>query len=222
MDVAKYSGAGGCAVNADVLCVQPVGAAELAAVLLDGGADAGDVSTLTGCAARVLELLKQGATPLTAYEAASAFNGIALYLREESCTFAGRGDVRLYQFREGAVFQVSQDDTKAYQAYTAKRLAYEDIRLSPARRPVEEAANPHQAVFALAPGDALLLCTDGFWQMVYETEMEIDLAKAMNAEEWLDAMLLRLAARSRLNADNFTALALWMPQDENGSTQRRV
>ena len=39
---------------------------------------------------------------------------------------------------------------------------------------------------------AFLLCTDGFWEYVLETEMMVDLAKSRRPGEWLDYMVSRL------------------------------
>ena len=82
----------------------------------------------------------------------------------------------------------------------------------------ERAAQPHAEFFTLSPDDALLLCSDGFWQYVYETEMEIDLLKSCGAEDWLARMLIRLVHRSRLTGDNLTVLACRLGnQDEEGN-----
>ena len=40
-------------------------------------------------------------------------------------------------------------------------------------------------------GDAFLICSDGFWEYVCETEMEADLLKSDSAEVWLKYMLKR-------------------------------
>ena len=58
----------------------------------------------------------------------------------------------------------------------------------------------------LEDGDAFLLCSDGFWEYVYETEMEIDLSKSDSAHEWKTYMLKRLLNRVTDNNDNFTLI----------------
>lgn len=57
-------------------------------------------------------------------------------------------------------------------------------------------------------GDALLLCTEGFWRYVYETEMEIDLCKAANSQEWLETMLLRLVQRTFLQSGSLAVTTM--------------
>ena len=56
------------------------------------------------------------------------------------------------------------------------------------------------------PGDAFLLCSDGFWEYVLENEMEIDLSKSNSAEEWVKFMLVRLLLKMNGKNDNFTVI----------------
>ena len=64
------------------------------------------------------------------------------------------------------------------------------------------------APFAIQPGDAFLLCSDGFWEGVTEGEMEVTLAKAVNAADWLERMALCLRRLAKPGQDNYTALAI--------------
>lgn len=57
-------------------------------------------------------------------------------------------------------------------------------------------------------GDAILLCSDGFWEYVYETEMEIDLSKSSTAQEWGEFMIKRLLLRVSGDNDNFTCICV--------------
>ena len=55
-------------------------------------------------------------------------------------------------------------------------------------------------------GDAYLLCSDGFWEYIYEDEMETDLLEAQNADDWLSLMLSRIMARVSDGHDNLSAI----------------
>jgi serine/threonine protein phosphatase PrpC len=59
----------------------------------------------------------------------------------------------------------------------------------------------------LAPGDAMLVCSDGFWNYLFDVEMQADLLKARSADAWLRLMLLRLIQRSYLDGDNVSVIA---------------
>ena len=54
--------------------------------------------------------------------------------------------------------------------------------------------------------DAFIICTDGFWEYVYEEEMEEDLASSATPEEALAKMEQRLLARVTKFNDNYSAI----------------
>ena len=55
-----------------------------------------------------------------------------------------------------------------------------------------------------------MLCTDGFWEYVFENEMEADLSRAENPDIWLKLMRERLTERIPADNDNNTAAAVWL------------
>jgi serine/threonine protein phosphatase PrpC len=57
--------------------------------------------------------------------------------------------------------------------------------------------------------DAFLLCTDGFWEYVYEPEMEDLLQKAKDPQDWLKQMEKILLSRVSGENDNYTAAAVF-------------
>jgi serine/threonine protein phosphatase PrpC len=57
-------------------------------------------------------------------------------------------------------------------------------------------------------GDVFLLCTDGFWEYLDETEMEQTLAGAASIDAWLAQLEARVVARGRPGQDNYSALAV--------------
>ena len=71
-----------------------------------------------------------------------------------------------------------------------------------------------EAPWRLAPGDAFLLCTDGLWEFVDETEMTDTLDGAQNAQEWLARLEARVLEHVRARGvatthDNFSAIGVW-------------
>ena len=59
---------------------------------------------------------------------------------------------------------------------------------------------------------AFLLCTDGFWEHVWETEMEADLAKSDSPARWLSYMAARIGKRMTGQNDNLSAVAVFIQE----------
>lgn len=236
LDVAVYTHPCGHSRNYDSLQYR-LEDGSLFAALCDGlnGTGAGDQAS-SFCAGALLPLMMEGAMPdealLQVKDAFHARQRAAIQLKNActtacalrmaggACAWANIGDSRLYHFSGGAILHQSVDDSAAYTAYLAGAVPYEGIRMHPRRSRLtacigeEREARPHAESFDLSPGDALLVCSDGFWQYVYETEMGIDLLKSYGAKDWLRLMLIRLAHRSRLEGDNLTVLACRVKDEE--------
>jgi serine/threonine protein phosphatase PrpC len=231
VDSAWYTHPGGHAVNEDVLCTDEAGG-RVWALVCDGlggmteGAKAAAVSADAISAASsapagrdaggalleghdALVLAQREHPPLRRARATAA----VAVLEGGALTWANVGDSRVYRFSRGRLAEVSPDDSAGYAAFRRGEVDHEGIRLYDGRSRLTAALGddrrpePHTGSAALAPGDAVLVCSDGFWQYVWDLEMEIDLAKSQGAADWLELMLLRLVQRSRLDGDNLTAAA---------------
>lgn len=136
------------------------------------------------------------------------------YLVNGEFRFANIGDTRLYYFRGGELFQRTADHSVAYASYASGEMDYGDLRFHPDRSRLSRAIGAAEKVMAQVypaivpePGDAFLICTDGFWEYIFETEMEIDLLKSATPKDWVDFMLLRIVRRMKIDCDNFSAIA---------------
>lgn len=128
------------------------------------------------------------------------------------------GDSRLYHLHNGRIVFQTKDHSVAQVMADAGDISPGEIRFSEDRnrllrsigsdddlRPsIEEVKHP------VAYGDTFLLCTDGFWEYVTETEMEVDLAKSSTPEAWIEAMVSRMLERVKKDHDNYTAVALFV------------
>nr|VFJ86987.1 MAG: Serine/threonine protein phosphatase PrpC [Candidatus Kentron sp. LFY] len=131
------------------------------------------------------------------------------------------GDSRLYYFRDGKIIARTEDHSVPYLLYRAGEIGFDTIRTHKDRNqlvlslgsemPWTPSILPDPPVL-LRQSDAFLLCSDGFWEPVLETEMEEDLAATVNAEGWMKAMIRRLRDRIRPGAqiehDNYTAITV--------------
>lgn len=126
------------------------------------------------------------------------------------------GDTRLYHFRAGRVFHQTKDHSVPQSLVDAGEISAAAIRRHDDRSRLLRALGEEQPVRAsvtqapvpIGKGDAFLLCTDGFWENVIETEMEVDLSKSASPAEWLGYMESRLQERVSGSFDNYTAAAV--------------
>lgn len=126
------------------------------------------------------------------------------------------GDTRLYYFHEGHLPKQTSDHSVPQMLAKAGEIDAAEIRFHEDRNRLlrsigsEETFKPHleQSPISLHSGDAFLLCTDGFWEYVFEAEMEEELKQASSAAEWLKAMEQRLLARAPEGNDNYSAIAI--------------
>ncbi|MBO4927539.1 MAG: protein phosphatase 2C domain-containing protein [Clostridiales bacterium] len=136
----------------------------------------------------------------------------AVKIQDGKCSWANVGDSHIYHFSKGTLKHHSVDDTPTYRAFERGEIDYEAIREKSDRTGMSicvgqaETITPHEESFDMADGDGIIVCSDGFWEYVYETEMLIDLHKSFNAKDWARKMLLRMIQRNRLQGDNITLI----------------
>ena len=127
------------------------------------------------------------------------------------------GDSRLYCFRQGRIIEQTRDHSVSQSMVDAGYLQPSELRASPGRSKLLAAlGNEEQfngdiisSPFPLLPGDAFLLCTDGFWEYVEEEDMERMLRAAISAADWLKVLENQVIARGNKSQDNYSAIAVW-------------
>ncbi|HPE39319.1 MAG TPA: protein phosphatase 2C domain-containing protein [Bacillota bacterium] len=229
MDYCAFTHEGGHAPNCDRLLAKLVDGS-LVCVLCDGlnGMPTGDQAA-TICANAAIKAMEHRKNPyqaiLAANEALTKEQKVDCMLKNAGstiCSFsivhqvvswANVGDTRIYHFSDGKLMHVTEDDSIVYRTVMHEKGDYESIRENQERTGLlsclgqTDSLKPHEEKgFTIKQNDALLICTDGFWENIYETEMLIDLAKSEDAKQWLDHMILRIVRRSHLQGDNLTAL----------------
>lgn len=142
---------------------------------------------------------------------------VFLAIFNEQAVWAHVGDSRLYHFHNGLLADYTSDHSVPQVKVFAGELTRDKIPSSPDRSKLlralgNEELDPeiHEPV-PLQPGwHAFLLCTDGFWEYLHEDEIWLDLLKSRSAEEWLIYLRCRGEMRKNGNADNNTAVALFI------------
>lgn len=152
------------------------------------------------------EVLNKGDGGKTTVAAAFTENGRFIY--------ANVGDSRVYYFRGGKIIAVTKDHSVCQASVDMGMMRPEDIRGNEDRSRLLKVLGAEKALnikkryqpIEVQNGDAFLICSDGFWEYVYETEMEMDLLKSDSAEVWLKYMLKRHILRAENKGDNYTAI----------------
>lgn len=129
------------------------------------------------------------------------------------------GDSRIYLFRASRLHAMSKDHSLTQQLIDAGYARAEQLRIHPQRNILFAAIGAEgdtevelsAGATRLLPGDALLVCSDGLWEWVMESDMEFTLSRAATPEQWLGAMC-RLAEDNIKNSgkarDNYSAYAI--------------
>ncbi len=124
------------------------------------------------------------------------------------------GDSRVYYFRHGSILFRTKDHSVCQASVDMGEMTDIDVRNSADRSGLFKVLGDDTELKLPKPydtidpidGDAFLICSDGFWENVYEAEMEADFLKAENARDWLTHMLKRHFLRAQNKGDNFTAI----------------
>jgi serine/threonine protein phosphatase PrpC len=140
----------------------------------------------------------------------------ACLVRDGVATWAHVGDSRVYHAREGALQTRTRDHT-AIEALLQDGLISEDeIPGHPMRHYVEFCLGgaPEQPLItvsepsALAPGDLLLLCSDGLWSGLADTDIAAGPQGDTALADWLSRIAGRAVRACMPYSDNTTAAAL--------------
>ena len=67
---------------------------------------------------------------------------------------------------------------------------------------------PVRAAHKVEKGLAVLICSDGFWEYVNETEMQETLCNSSDSRGWLEAMHACLKEKVGEYNDNYSAICL--------------
>lgn len=186
--------------------------------------------TQTDVAIRYGQQLAGGLRKMSATVAALFFDG-----RAQKAQWSNLGDTRLYLFRKRSFRQLTKDHSVVQTFVDAGVISESEIRNHAKRNLLYAALGMGDGVpptaletaFDVDDGDAFLLCTDGFWEVVLESEMVENLVRADSAEEWLLQMEQLIQLRGTPLQDNYSALAVWVGRpneitmpwpDQNGVT----
>lgn len=132
------------------------------------------------------------------------------------------GDSRLYCFRAGEMRSRTEDHSLIQQLLDAGLYEETDVRKLHNRNLLAGAVGAEGQVppsilpkaLALEPGDVFLLCSDGLWENLHESEMQELLTACTRPDDWIHQMLEKIAALGKPHQDNLSALTVWIQAGE--------
>ncbi len=124
------------------------------------------------------------------------------------------GDSRVYAFKGDKIIYQSVDHSASQMAVTIGEITPDQIRTHEDRNVLTRALGISDNLkvdcieIKIDEFDALLLCSDGFWEYVLEDDMIKTLSTSKNPDVWLYKMRDVLASNSPPNNDNNTAITI--------------
>lgn len=143
---------------------------------------------------------------------------LQLDVTNKSFLYAHQGDSRVYVFRNDLIFTRTKDHSVAQKMVNNGIMQELSLRTSPEKNQITRLMgvgllNPWDAsdVYELQKNMSFLVCSDGFWNYVYESEMEETLASSEFVGEWLAKMKKIAMERGMENKmDNHSAVAVFV------------
>jgi protein phosphatase len=135
---------------------------------------------------------------------------VALVLGEQMFV-ANVGDSRTYLYRDGTLQRITQDHSLVERLVQAGQIDREDVYDHPHRNLIYRSLGAGRAevevdvfVERVRPGDALILCSDGLWEMVRDAQLESIVAEVREPAEACDVLIER--ANENGGEDNITVV----------------
>ena len=127
------------------------------------------------------------------------------------------GDTRVYLFDDGSIEDQTLDHSVPQALVYADEITFDEIRHHPDRNRLLRAIGKEWSkdeftlsdIHDIKSGEAILICSDGFWEYVLESEMEETLRSSPTVEEWLKQMERIIVNRGHdYDMDNYSAVAV--------------
>ena len=137
-----------------------------------------------------------------------------LWMNGETACVSHIGDSRIYHIRDGEILYQSKDHSVSQMAVMMGEITQSEIRGHKDRNRLVRAlgaaqsVKPDTATFDVMTGDAFLLCTDGFWELILEEDVLSYLNSSRSAAEWLSKMRRHIERFQTADCDNSTAAAI--------------
>ena len=128
------------------------------------------------------------------------------------------GDSRFYGFNKDGEYIRTLDHSVPQVLVESNTIKEDEIRNHPSRSMLLKVMGDNYdeqicdlfEPFLISDYKAFLLCTDGFWELITEDEMKVELTNSNSPQEWLDKMIeiVQINGKDK-DMDNYTAIAIF-------------
>lgn len=137
------------------------------------------------------------------------------FVQDDMAYVANVGDSRTYLFRNGDLTPLTKDHSLVARLVEAKQIEPEDIYTHPQRNLIyrslgagHKTVDPDVFHERLQTGDTLLLCSDGLWEMVHDSDLIRVLREQHDPQKACDILIDMANANG--GEDNITAVIVQM------------
>jgi len=122
------------------------------------------------------------------------------------------GNCRIYRLLHGKIREITSDHTQAYRDYVENKIAFEDIaenencELMVSINADNEVDADVSNVKKLFFNYSFILCTDGFWKNIANTEIEESISKSTKVS--LCAMIDKIESHGIIECDSVSAIVV--------------
>ena len=180
-----------------------------------GGAKSGNVASLRRMLVDAVELANQAV-----YEHAQLsedFSGmgttlVAAFVKTDLAIAVNVGDSRAYLLREQGVTRITEDHSVVQLMVRRGEITEEEARTYPGKNLITRAVGTERRVscdvftLRVAPGDAILLCSDGLSNLLTDQELLFEVVHAVHKEQCCQHLIE--IAKDRGAPDNITAVLM--------------
>jgi serine/threonine protein phosphatase PrpC len=142
---------------------------------------------------------------------------VVLAITDKEIRWGHIGDSRLYMFKKSHIKKRTLDHSVPQMLALAKDIKEKEIRFHPDRNKllrvmgVQWGANSYELskIQKKKKNTSFLLCSDGFWELITEKEMESFHKESSGSKSWINSMLpvIRKNGENQ-NMDNLSAIAV--------------
>lgn len=134
-------------------------------------------------------------------------------IQNDQAYIANVGDSRTYLFRDDQLQKLTEDHSLVAKLVESKQITDEEVYTHPQRNLIYRSLgaghkNIEIDIFhqVLRPGDKLLLCSDGLWEMVHHQDLEVLLKEQRDPQAICDKLIT--LANENGGEDNITAIVV--------------